>query len=218
MRKSQRGEYISRKRFFQSGGDLYDPLLHKRGFDDHFAGELHAGGAQVEAFVGVDGEGADAAVEVADGRAEEPAAEEAEHRVAEISVQRRHSAGTDAAAEAIAHHEFGAPGAIRPIAELGEEARRVRKVVAVVGVGHQHVVAAGGEDAGVERGAVAADGHGDEARPVSFSDRLGAVGRAIVRNNDFAGDVVVAQCGESLIDARGECLGLVEARHDDGEL
>src|SRR5581483_10648280 len=89
-------------------GDLNHALAEQRGFDDHLAGELHAGGAEVEALVGVDGERADAAVEVADGRVEEPAADEAEHRVAEISVQRRHGAGADAAAEAIAHDEIGA--------------------------------------------------------------------------------------------------------------
>ena len=55
----------------ERGGDLGHLLAEQRGFDDHLAGELHAGGAEGEALVGVFAEGADAAVEVADGRVEE---------------------------------------------------------------------------------------------------------------------------------------------------
>ena len=198
--------------FLERGRDLNHALAEQGGFDDHLAGELHAGSAEIEAFVGVDGEGADAAVEVADGRAEEPAAEEAEHGVAEIPVQRWHRAGAYASAEAIAHDEFGA------VAELGEEARSVREVVAVVGVGHQNVLAARSEDAGVERSAVTADGYGDEARAVVVRNLLRAIGRAVVSNDDLAGDAIFAQRGVGLVDAGGESLGLIEAGHDDSEL
>ena len=98
------------------------------------------------------------------------AADEAEHRVAEIAVQERHGLGADAAAKAIAHHEVGA------VAKLGEEARDVRELVAVVGVGHEDVLAARGANAGVEGSAVAADGDGHDARAVVYRDLLRAVG------------------------------------------
>jgi hypothetical protein len=61
------------------------------------------------------------------------AAKEAQHRVAEIAMQRRHGLGTDASTKAIAHDEVGTRGAIRTIAQLGEEAGNVRELVAVVG-------------------------------------------------------------------------------------
>src|SRR6185312_10889068 len=147
-----------------------DHTLAEQGrLDDHLAGELHASRPEVKSLVGVDREGADAAVEVADRRAEEPAAEEAEHWVAEILVQRRHGTGADAAAKAVAHDDLGA------IAELGEETRSVREVIAVVGIGHQYVFAARGEDAGVECRAVAADRHRHKTRSVFLRDLLRTV-------------------------------------------
>src|SRR5215469_1288355 len=91
----------------ERSGDFDHALAEQRGLHDHFAGELHARGAKVEALVGVDGEGADAAMKVSDRRVEEPAAEKAEHGVAEVFVQWWHRAGADATAKAIAHDHVG---------------------------------------------------------------------------------------------------------------
>ena len=92
--------------------------------------------------------------------------EEAEHRIAEIPMQGRHRSGADAAAKAIAHDELGAA------TELGEEARSVRELVAVVGVSHQYVFAACREDAGVECRAVTADRNRNKARAMFLRDLL----------------------------------------------
>ncbi len=91
------------------------------------------------------------------------------------------------------------------------------EVVAGVGVGHEDVLAAGGFDAGDEGGAVAADGDVDDAGAFVGGDLLGAVGAAVVGDDDFAGDVVVAEGGDGLADAEGERLCFVEARHEDGD-
>ncbi|KIT98664.1 hypothetical protein QU38_02930, partial [Staphylococcus aureus] len=67
-------------------------------------------------------------MEIADRRAEEGAADQAEHRIAEIFVEHRHGAGRDAAFEAIAHHQLGA------VAQRGEEGHQGAEIIAVVGV------------------------------------------------------------------------------------
>ena len=100
---------------------------------DHLARELHAARAQPEIDDRVLAEPADAAVEVAHRRAEEQPADARQHRVADAAVQPRHRARLDAAREAVAHHEVVA------VAEVLEERTEVLEVVAVVGVGHEHV-------------------------------------------------------------------------------
>ncbi len=194
----------------EGGGDLGHAEAGEGGFDDHLGGELHAGGAEVEGEDGVATEGTEAAVEVADGDAEEDAADGGEDGIAEIAVEWRHGAGFDGAGEAVAHDEVVA------FVEFGEEAGQMFEVVAGVGVGHEDVLAAGGFDSGDEGGAVAADGDVDDAGAFVGGDLLGAVGAAVVGDDDLAGDVVVAECGDGLPDAEGECLCFVKAGHKDG--
>ena len=195
----------------EGGGDLGHAEAGEGGFDDHLAGELHAGGAEVEREDGVAAEGAKAAVEVADGDAEEDAADGGEDGVAEVTVKRWHGSGLDGAGEAVAHDEVVA------FVEFWEEAGEVFEVVAGVGVGHEDVFAAGGLDAGDEGGSVAADGHVDDAGAFVGGDLLRAVGAAVVGDYDLAGDVVVAKGGDGLANAESESLCFVEAGHKDGD-
>ena len=81
-------------------------------------------------------------------------------------MQHRHRARADAAGEAVAHHQVVA------LAQLGQEARDVREVIAVVRIGHEHIGAAGGGDARVQRGTVAANRYGDEASTAVCRDLL----------------------------------------------
>ena len=160
---------------------------------------------------GVAAEGAESAVEVADGDAEEDAADGGEDGVAEVTVERRHGSGLDGAGETVAHDEVVA------FVELWKEAGEVFEVVAGVGVGHEDVFAVGGLDAGDKGGAVAADGHVDDAGAFVGGDFLGAVGAAVVGDDDFAGDVVVAESGDGLANAESERLCLIKAGHKNGD-
>ncbi len=195
----------------ESGGDFGEAEVGEGGFDDHLAGELHAGGAEVEPEDSVAAHGADAAVEVADGDAEEEAADEAEDGVAEVLVQWGHGSRFDLAAEAIAHDEVVAGF------EFGEEAWEFAEVVAGVGVCHEDVLAARGFDAGHEGCPVAADRDGDDTGAFVDGDFLGAVGAAVVGDDDLAGYVVVAEGGDGLANAESERLCFVEAGHKDGD-
>ena len=66
--------------------NLDDLLFHQRGFDDHFAGKLHARCSESETVVGFSREGAHAAMEIADLSMEQQAAQLAEHWIAEVAV------------------------------------------------------------------------------------------------------------------------------------
>ena len=92
------------------------------------------------------------------------------------------------------------------------------EIVAVVGVAHDEVLAAGCGDAAHEGVAVAAAGDVDDASAEFASDLLGAVGAAVVADDDFAGDVVFAEDAHGFFDAGADGVRLVEAGHDDGEL
>ena len=74
-----------------------------------------------------------AAVEVVDRHLEEPPTEEREHRVAQIAVEHRHGAGTMPPVNRLPITRSA------PCAQLCDEGPRSLEVVAVVGVGHDHV-------------------------------------------------------------------------------
>ena len=94
-------------------------------------------------------EPAQTAVEIAARAAEEHAADRAQHRVAEISVQWRHRPRRDAAEKPVAHDELIAG------TQLLDETFQTAEIVAVVGIAHDHVAAARGTDAAEEGTAVA---------------------------------------------------------------
>ena len=161
---------------------------------DHLARELHAARAQAEVDDRVLAEAADAAVEVAHRRAEEQAAEARQHRVADPAVQPRHRARLDPTGEAVAHHEVVA------VAQVLEERAEVLEVVAVVGVGHDHVGAARGCPGSTRCRSPC----GARSRPRARRTReLGrVVGAAVVGDDHFAGDARFAQPGHGLADAQ----------------
>ena len=131
-----------------------------------------------------------AAVEVADRDLEEQPADQREHRVAEVAVQRRHRTRRDAALEPVAHHQVGARRAAP-----ATNAADVVECVAVVGVGHQHEPAAGGLDAAAQRGAVAAPRIGDHPGALGPGDLPGSVVRAVVGDQHLADDA--QRCSEA---------------------
>src|SRR5690606_336725 len=109
------------------------------------------------------------------------------------------------------HHQVGA------VPELLHERHEVREVVGVVGVAHDHVLAAGGADAAHEGVAVPllGDVHHPGARVTG--ELLRPVGAAVVGDHDLAVDPVPLHEVDGLAHARGNGLGLVEARHYNGQ-
>ena len=143
---------------------------------------------------------------------EEEAAEEGEDGVAEPAVKGRHRARLDPPAEPRAHDE------VVPLLERRDEGRDLAEVVGVVGVAHDDVAPARRRDAAEERGAVAALGDGDDARPGPVGDLLRAVGRAVVGDDrPRPRGPRRASASTAAPHAALERLGLVQAGHHDGD-
>jgi len=127
-------------------------------------------------------------------------------------MQRGHGFRAYSAAKAIAHDQVG------PVAQLLEEAGKMVELVRVIGVAHEYVLSARGEDAGVQGRSVAANRHGDQACAVIACNLLGAIGRPVVGDDDLARNRVGAQRGVGFVDTGGEGFGLVQAGHHYREL
>src|SRR5581483_6344085 len=75
---------------------------------DHFAGEFHAGRPKMHAIYGIFPKCPHSAVKVSALRAKKELANPRQHRISEISMERRHGAGLYPAAESVAHNKIRA--------------------------------------------------------------------------------------------------------------
>ncbi len=150
-------------------------------------------------------------MEVAAGAPEEDPADAGQHRITQVTVQRRHGALGDAAGKAVAHHQLLAP------AQFVQERAEVGEIIAVIGVPHDDKPPLGRGDAAGQRGAVAPGGDGHDPRPGRRRQGLRSVGAAVVRHQDLARHAVLVQPAPGLLHADGYGLRLVEARHHDAE-
>src|SRR5688500_15931375 len=152
------------------------------GLDHHLARELHARRDQVQAADRFPVEPAEAAVEIADVRAEQKASDERQHRIAEITMERGHCARCDSARESIAHHQLVT--ATQPL----DERLQAAEIVAVVGTAPDTVAAAGAPESSTQRATVTPLLDVHDTRPCGSREPLRAVGRAIVRDEYLAID------------------------------
>ncbi len=196
----------------QCGRHFDDAQAVQRRLDHHLARELHAGRLQVEREHRFAIEPTQSAMEVTHRTAEEQPADEAQHRVAQIAMQLGHRARADAASEPVAHCQGSA------IAQGCDEAAQVREIVAVVRIAHDHEAPASGRDACAQGRAVALDRHVDDARARVTRDRLRAVGRAVVGNENLAGNARLRDEAARLVDAGWQRAILIEAGHQDRQL
>src|SRR5579859_40838 len=125
----------------EDDGNLGDAGADLAGLDDKLEGKFHSRAAQVQPVVESAAESAHAAIAIAHSRAEKEIHQPTEAGISEISVQRRHGAGLDPAAKAIAHDEVIAA------AEFIDKIRDLAEIVAVVGVAHDDVFTARSGDA-----------------------------------------------------------------------
>jgi hypothetical protein len=130
-----------------------DALSLQRRLDHHLRGELHSRAAQSEALICVLSEAAHATVDVVDVRAKPQARHPREHRVAPPTVEEWHRARLHRSTAAL---QSATLNEIVALAQFRDEARKLREVVAVVGVAHHDVRPAGRRDPAHERTSVAA--------------------------------------------------------------
>src|SRR5207302_1875560 len=129
--------------------DLRNSHAAERGLDHHLACELHPRRAQPQALERLPLVTAQPTVEVVHGAAEQEPPDAAQERVADVAVLPRHRPAADPSREAVAHHQ------LVTLPELLDEGPQVAEIIALVRVAHDDVLAAGGERAVVEGGAVA---------------------------------------------------------------
>src|SRR5258708_3498721 len=193
----------------EGDGDFGDAGADLGGLDDKLEGKPHTGAAQIQFVVESAPESPHAAVAVAYSRAEEKIHQPAQTGIAKVSVQRRHGAGLDAAAKAIAHDEVVAP------AQFVDEIGNLNEIVAVIGVAHDDVFTAGGGDARLQRRAVAPLVDADYGGSIVLGNFNRAIGRAVVRDNHFAVQARAANSGERFLHAKCQGVRFIEARDDD---
>ena len=157
-------------------------------------------------------EAAESAVEVADRGAEQHPADPGEHRVAEVLVQRRHRAGAMPPLKRLPITSSS------PARSRSTNGSRLGEVVAVVGVAHDDVLAAGGLDPAHERAAVPLGRDVDDPRAVRARRSPASRRSSRCRRRSPRRGRRCARGFLGLVDADRERLGLVEARHDDREL
>src|SRR6267378_3376215 len=189
-----------------------DAPSRERCLHDELARELHSGRPQMKRCNRFAIKAAQPAVEIADLGAKQQLADEAQHRVAEVSVKQRHGAFADAAAKAVAHHQRIA------FAQLAYEGIEAAEVVAVVRIAHDDVAAARGGDASCQRRTVAAPGDFDNAGPGTLRHEPRAVDRSVVGDQHFSINPRALEKATRLGDAQRDRRGLVEARHEDRQL
>ena len=89
---------------------------------------------------------------------------------------------------------------------------KLREIVAVVGVRHDHESAAGGLDAALQRGAVPSDGDVDDPSAQAPRNALGAVRAPVVRDDHLAVDPHAGNGRLGLPNADLQRFGLVRDR------
>ena len=171
--------------FMERDRHFFDVESAQGGFDDHLAGEFHAGRAEVQFVKSFLGESTEAAVEIVGGAAEEESADECQSGVPDPAVLPRHGAGDDFSAtcwHTAAHDEVCAR------AEFLDEGFDLGKVVAEIGVTHDEEFTLGRFHAVAEGVAVAFFGNIDNPCAELACYCLGSVGAAIIGDEDFTLD------------------------------
>ncbi len=195
----------------QRSGHFTDRISGECRFGHHLGGELHAGTHQAQPEHRIPREAAQAAMKVADIDAEKRAAQPAQHRVAEVAMQRRHRSRCDAAFEPVPHHQ------VRALAQFVHEAFELTEIVAVVAVAHDHESPRGGLDTRDECGPVAPLAGMHDACAQASGQFLRAVGGAVVADQNLGLYAGSPDESPGFGDAGGQGPRLIEARHQDGQ-
>ena len=165
----------------ERGRNLRDIHLQKRCLHDHLAGKFHPAGTQPHALIGSFAKAAHAAMKITARSTKEHPANRREHRIAKVTVQRRHRIRFDAAHEAVTHHQIGA------CSQLLKKRGNVAEVVAIIGIGHDHEAALSRGHSASQGAAVSLGLDLNDSRSTISRNLLRAVGRAIIHQDDLFG-------------------------------
>lgn len=150
-------------------------------------------------------------MKVTDTDTEEQTANPAQDRIAQIAMERRHGPGSDSALETVAHDQ------IHALTQLVHKDLKAGKIVAVIGIAHDGVLAACGSDPPQQGRAIPFLRHIHHPGPQAAGYLLGPVRTAVVRYQHFPVDAGTLQIGLGLHDAGGQRLGFVQTGHQDSQ-
>ena len=181
------------------------------GFDDHLGGELHTGGIQADRQNAFPAKAPQTTVEIADPDAKKEAANEGQHRVAQVAVQERHGPFFDASFESIAHHQ------VITLPQFTDKRHEVQKIVTVVRIAHDNVLPFRRPDAAQQRAAVTFRFHIHHPGAQPAGNVPGLVCASVIRDQHFPFNLVLFQEGQGLSDTKADRFLLVQAGHQDGQ-
>lgn len=150
-------------------------------------------------------------MEIADADTEEQTADPAQDRIAQIPMERRHGPGSDPPLEAVAHDQ------IHALAQFVHKDLQAGKIVAVIGIAHDGILAARSSDTTQQGSAISFLRHIHHPGAQTAGYLLGSVRAAVVRYQHFTVDAGTLQIGLGLHDAGGQRLGFVQTGHQDSQ-
>jgi len=128
--------------------------------------------------------------------------------VTDPPVLPRHGSWSDTAEEPVSHHQVVA------LAQARKEWHQVAEVIAAVSIAHHQVAPSGRGKPATQGATVATIPDLDHASASCSRQLAGAVGAAVVGDQDLSCNTVTLQRGDCLSDAARHGFHLVEARDD----
>src|SRR6516164_3969693 len=116
--------------------DFSDARANLAGFDNEFQRKFHSRTTQIQFVVQLAAETSQTAITVTYTGSKEKINQPAESGIPKVFVQRRHRSWFDPAAKPISHYE------IRALAQRSDKIRHLAKIITVVGIAHNDILAA----------------------------------------------------------------------------
>ena len=119
---------------------------------------------------------------IADPAVKEEVENTSQDRIAHITMEPGHRAGTNSSSKPIPHHK------VISATQSVDKGAQLREVIGVIGVAHNDITPAGGLNARAERMTIATSGYCNDPRAMITGNLLRAVIAAVICNNHFATD------------------------------
>jgi hypothetical protein len=179
------------------------------GANDHLESEFHAWSAQLEGGQNIAPKRSHTTPRIADGCAEDPIYEPSHYGVSDVSVHPGHCSRIDQLA--VSHNKLCAA------LQLGQKTWYFAEVIGQIGIGHDDVLPSRCRETRQVSVPVASAGFMYDRRPGRSGKFAAVVNRAVVNDNNFAGDPVLLQNADRGLNAPYDVLAFVQARDDHGE-
>jgi hypothetical protein len=150
-------------------------------------------------------------VKIATGTVEKESPDPGQDGITQVSMEWRHGIGSNPSLKAIPHDQ------VVPSPQLFDKGAQVRKVVAVVGVPHDDVLATRRFNTAHERASITFFGHMNHARVQISGDFWRTIAAAVICDNYFAVDAELLESVFRLLYTGRQGLSLVKTGHHNGQ-